>query len=96
MQPVSALVFGVMSKVGSRAARSRTSWTISSCDAEVPMASGQIRCPPPLVERSVMMTPPHSVSHDAAVAMSAATPAAPWRLASKSSHNSWVRRWEYR
>ena len=71
MQPVAALVLGVMSRVGRRAARSRTSWTISSREADVPMASGQMRCRPPLVERSVTMTPPHWVIQEAAVARSA-------------------------
>ena len=93
MQPVSALVLGVMSSVGRRAASRRTSGTISSSDAEVPMASGQRRWAPPLVERSVMTTPPHWVSHEVAAAMSASTAVRPYRLASKSSQSVWVRRW---
>ena len=87
---MAGLVFGVMSRVGNRAARSRTRWVISAAEAVVPIASGASRCRPP-GERSVTITPPQRVIHSAAVATSASTAARPPRLSSKSSAIRWVR-----
>ena len=96
MQPWVGLRLGVMSKVGSRAAKSRISSVISSTEAEVPMASGTSRWRPPLVERSVTVTPPHWVTQLIACAMSASTAAWLPRLVSKSIGSSCVRRLVYK
>ena len=91
MQPWVGFKLGVMSKVGRRAANSRISSVISSTEAEVPMASGTSRWRPPLVERSVTVTPPHWVTQLIACATSASTAAWPPRLVSKSIGSSCVR-----
>lgn len=77
MHPVVGFVAGVMSKVGNLAARSLTSSVISSDEAEVPIAKGQKRCRPPLVEKSVTTTPPQDVSQAAAASRSALTRSVP-------------------
>ena len=92
MQPSVGLRLGAMSRVGSRAAKSRMRWAISSTEAEVPIASGASRRRPPLVERSVTQTPPQWVIQLMACARSASTAACPPRLVSKSIARSCVRR----
>ncbi len=73
MHPVLGLVIGVLSRLGSRASRSRISGVISAAVAEVPAARGTRMWRPPLLDWSVTATPPHSVIQVSARVKSAST-----------------------